>query len=269
MANMAKRVISGLLAVIMIAAAFVASELPAKAAEAVVDYAPVYNAEYYASANPDVAAAVGTDASALLRHFINHGMDEGRQACADFNVQAYRNRYADLNAAYGDNLKAYYLHYINRGKAEGRSGEPAAQTTTTQTTSAAPVATFSKSEDTVASTISGAKSVYPEGCVYPSSKRYAWHGGILYDAGGAEGFAFNISDRVFDSLHAWDHTNFDNIRTGDILYMTNGRIAVVQKAFDQYFYLCGVEGPSVYWDRYITKTELLKQLTFVRTRYPQ
>lgn len=267
MLKVAKRVMSGVLALVMIVAAFAIVELPAKAENA-ADYSAVFDAAYYAAVNPDVAAAYGSDATALFDHFINHGMVEGRQGNAEFNVHVYKERYADLCAAFGDNLKAYYMHYINCGKAEGRSGVAEAEKpATTPVEAEAP--TFNKSEETVVSIIEGAKSVYPEGCFYPSSKRYAWHGGIVYDAGGAEGFAFNISDRVFDNLHAWNHSDFSMIRTGDILYMENGRIAVVQKAYDQFVYLCGVEGPSVYWDRYMSRAELNRQLIYVCTRYPR
>ncbi len=38
----------------------------------------VFDAIYYAQAYPDVAAAVGTDAGALYRHYIEHGKAEGR-----------------------------------------------------------------------------------------------------------------------------------------------------------------------------------------------
>ena len=85
-------------------------------------YAAVFNAEYYLSKYPDLKKAYGEDVTKALKHFIEHGMSEGRQGSAEFNVYSYRTRYADLSNAYGDDLVKYYMHYIKAGKAEGRNG---------------------------------------------------------------------------------------------------------------------------------------------------
>ena len=87
-----------------------------------VDYSAVYDYKYYITNNPDVKSACKDDFAAL-EHFVNYGMSEGRQACAEFNVRTYRNRYKDLKAAFGNDLRQYYLHYINCGKQEGRKGD--------------------------------------------------------------------------------------------------------------------------------------------------
>ena len=85
-----------------------------------VDYSAVYNYNYYKTMHTDVVKAIGDDPARILDHFVNYGMNEGRQAKADFNVFSYVVRYADLQNAYGYNYKAYYIHYINNGKKEGR-----------------------------------------------------------------------------------------------------------------------------------------------------
>ena len=85
-----------------------------------VDYAAVYDYDYYYSHYSDLRNTYGSDETALLRHFVLHGMAEGRRASDDFDVTSYRNQYADLRRAFGSDLKRYYLHYINNGKAEGR-----------------------------------------------------------------------------------------------------------------------------------------------------
>lgn len=87
-----------------------------------VDYAAVYDYNYYTEHNPDVVNALGTDENDVLQHFVNNGMKEGRQASASFNVQGYRNRYADLRAVFGGDWTSYYMHYIRNGHKEGRSG---------------------------------------------------------------------------------------------------------------------------------------------------
>lgn len=77
----------------------------------VVDYTLVFNAAFYAAANPDVAAVYGTDAMLLFQHFLISGMQEGRQGNAEFNVWNYRAANPDLAAAFGDDLPQYYTYY--------------------------------------------------------------------------------------------------------------------------------------------------------------
>ena len=81
----------------------------------------MFDADYYAQHNADVAAACGNDAAALLNHFINNGMAEGRRGCESFDVNVYKENNSDLSAAYGNDLKSYYLHYINCGHSENRT----------------------------------------------------------------------------------------------------------------------------------------------------
>lgn len=88
-----------------------------------VDYSAVFDYDYYISKYPDIKAAYGTNARAAFMHFINCGMQEGRQASDNFNVTYYKNRYVDLRNAFGTDLKQYYLHYIQCGCSEGRDGK--------------------------------------------------------------------------------------------------------------------------------------------------
>lgn len=88
--------------------------------ETPVDYSAVFDAAYYANRYPDLKVAFGNDESALLQHFIQYGMAEGRQGSSQFDVYSYKNLYSDLRVAFGNNLKSYYMHYISSGKAEGR-----------------------------------------------------------------------------------------------------------------------------------------------------
>ena len=75
-------------------------------------YQAVFDADYYRSAYPDVAAAFGNNKAALFNHFVNYGLREGRSCSADFNPQAYRAKYADLQQAFGDDMAAYCRHGI-------------------------------------------------------------------------------------------------------------------------------------------------------------
>ncbi|SFG04196.1 Transglutaminase-like superfamily protein [Lachnospiraceae bacterium C7] len=85
-----------------------------------VDYGLVFDANYYVNRYKDLYKAFGYDDEALLRHFVNYGMNEGRQASEKFDVAVYRSNYVDLRRAYGKDLKKYYIHYLNYGHREGR-----------------------------------------------------------------------------------------------------------------------------------------------------
>ena len=82
----------------------------------------VYDARFYVDHHQDMTEIYGFNQMLLLKHFIEHGMAEGRQACPEFNVAVYRANYPDLEQAYGNDLIMYYLHYMIYGKAEGRKG---------------------------------------------------------------------------------------------------------------------------------------------------
>lgn len=85
-----------------------------------LDYAPVFDAVYYANRYKDLKAAYGNNATALFTHFIAHGMREGRQAIDTFNVQVYKSKYLDLQKEFGNHLSLYYQHYVQFGKNEKR-----------------------------------------------------------------------------------------------------------------------------------------------------
>ena len=87
-----------------------------------VDYGAVYNYNYYVNKYPDIQAAYGDDDIAVLEHFVNCGMNEGRIASTNFNEQQYVSRYADLQGAFGTDSRSYYIHYLTFGIREGRIG---------------------------------------------------------------------------------------------------------------------------------------------------
>lgn len=90
-----------------------------------VDYANVYDFCYYTKRYPDIMNAFGHDPAGAIRHFIQYGIKEGRQAESSFNVISYQNNYPDLRAAFGtdsSDLVKYVMHYLKFGKSEGRSG---------------------------------------------------------------------------------------------------------------------------------------------------
>jgi hypothetical protein len=80
----------------------------------------IFDAKYYASRNPDVVRAFGTNKAALYRHFIRYGLREGRAGNLMYDPVFYRVVYADLNAKFGRDTAQYIQHYLKYGRKEGR-----------------------------------------------------------------------------------------------------------------------------------------------------
>lgn len=86
-----------------------------------LDYSPVFDSQFYYNNYEDLRDAFGYNPSALWIHFKQFGMNEFRQASAEFNPVIYKERYSDLVDAFGNNNPMYYFHYVAFGKNEGRS----------------------------------------------------------------------------------------------------------------------------------------------------
>ena len=87
-----------------------------------IDYAPVYDYNYYISKYPELFEKYGYDDSAVLQYFVETGMWQKDRASEEFDVDSYYNEYADLRAVYGTVWAGYYRHYARWGKAGGLHG---------------------------------------------------------------------------------------------------------------------------------------------------
>ena len=87
-----------------------------------LDYASVYDYNYYIAKYPSVFNKYGYDDAAVLNYFVEQGMAQHQQASAEFDPVSYRFEYADLRKAYGDTWAGYYNHYVRWGKAAGLHG---------------------------------------------------------------------------------------------------------------------------------------------------
>lgn len=96
----------------------------------------VFDAEYYATTNPDVVAAFGDDAEMMLAHYLLFGMYEDRNASEDFNATVYGELNEDVKKAFsklpdGSDMPQstlylnYFFHYQRFGKDEGRTATAA------------------------------------------------------------------------------------------------------------------------------------------------
>lgn len=84
------------------------------------DYSDVYDYNYYLGKYGDLNRAFKYDDAGALKHFVNYGMNEGRQGKETFDLNSYKRSYQDLRVAFYKDNKKYYEHYINYGKNEGR-----------------------------------------------------------------------------------------------------------------------------------------------------
>lgn len=130
-----------------------ATPLCALAAPETMPDGTIFDAEYYAQQNPDVVAALGTDATVLYKHYTLCGKNEGRQPCAQtaapvsnngtimtladgtqFDPVYYAQNNPDVVAAFGTDANLLAKHYLQSGRAEGRkasSGSLSIATTVT------------------------------------------------------------------------------------------------------------------------------------------
>ncbi|MDO4514687.1 MAG: hypothetical protein Q4B72_11720 [Lachnospiraceae bacterium] len=81
----------------------------------------IFDPEFYAQSNLDVADSMEPDRDILFRHFLSYGLAEGRSPELALNVAAYREAYPDLEEAFGNDWDSYVQHYVAIGIKEGRS----------------------------------------------------------------------------------------------------------------------------------------------------
>ena len=119
-----KRLVYAIAAVVLAGSMFLGTGVTAQA----VKLADVFDAQAYADSYPDLAAAFGYNTAALLKHYIEHGIAERREAEGILDVVRYREAYPDLEAAFGDNWDAYVNHYFEFGAKEGEGNVKNTQT---------------------------------------------------------------------------------------------------------------------------------------------
>ena len=120
-----------LIALAIAAFAVLVPKAQAKAAEALPATTPIwFDAEYYATAYPDVYAAfapniqaMGGLDNAMWFHYRNLGVNEGRKPAADpnwFDAAYYAAAYPDVARVYGNDKDKLFNHYITLGRTELR-----------------------------------------------------------------------------------------------------------------------------------------------------
>lgn len=115
------------------------------------------------------------------------------------------------------------------------------------------------------------KAEYPTGLPWTNDNYYGWKGGIFSGGYGCAGFAFMLSDEAFGGLPARKHTDFNNIRLGDIVRVNNDThsVIVIDITGDEYTLAEGNYNSSVNWGRKFTLSQFKSIGTYVMTRYPE
>lgn len=113
------------------------------------------------------------------------------------------------------------------------------------------------------------KSVFPEGMRWTNDNFYAWNGGTYSGGYGCAGFAFALSDAAFGNVRAVIHTDYNNIRVGDILRVDNDThsVIVLEVKPDSVIVAEGNFNSSVHWGREISKAQLTGPGCYIMTRY--
>ena len=133
----------GMAAAVVSAVIALTSVMPVFAAPITLPDGTIFDPEYYAEQNPDVVAALGTDAQMLYFHYQNFGKQEGRAPYSGeaggseyvlpdgnvFDPVYYAAHNPDVVAVVGNSEQALYQHYLNFGRLEGR--RPCAEGTET------------------------------------------------------------------------------------------------------------------------------------------
>ena len=123
-------------------------------------------------------------------------------------------------------------------------------------------------EKSVYNNIIKMKTQYPHGMSWTNNNSYKSK--VLGEGGGCAGFAFLLSDAAFGDLPAQKHTNFDNIRVGDILRINNDEhsVIVLEVKDNSVIVAEGNMNSSIFWGREISLDEIKETGTEVLTRYP-
>lgn len=84
----------------------------------------VLDPDFYINHYADLKSAFGNNVAAARKHWLEFGINEGRQSSAAFSVAAYVERYPDLKEAFGNDYAAALNHWLVSGRSERRDPKP-------------------------------------------------------------------------------------------------------------------------------------------------
>lgn len=115
------------------------------------------------------------------------------------------------------------------------------------------------------------KSKYPNGTPWTNDIKYYWKASNRrnYTGYGCAGFVFLLSDAAFGDAPADKHTDFNNIKVGDIIrqYDDTHSVIVLKVNKNSYTVAEGNLNGVVHWGREVTKEEAQTTSTYIYTRW--
>ncbi len=134
---------------------------------------------------------------------------------------------------------------------------------------------FNPTELQVYCDIMAMKTDYPEGMEWTNAPEFNYQcnakiDGITYTGGGCVAFALRLSDAAFGKLKGYTHTDFSNIRVGDILRVNNNThsVIVLEVRESSVIIAEGSYNNSVHWGRELSFSEIQETGSYVISRYP-
>lgn len=126
-----------------------------------------------------------------------------------------------------------------------------------------------KQDNDIYSEIIAQKAVFPEGMEWTNNNYYGWKGGIYSGGYGCAGFAFALSDAAFGDAPAVIHTDYDNVRVGDILRINaNTHSVIVLEVKENSVVVAeGNYNGMIHWGRELSKTSIMGEGCYIMTRY--
>ena len=113
------------------------------------------------------------------------------------------------------------------------------------------------------------KSQYPEGMRWTNDDFYAWKGGYFSGGYGCAGFAFILSDAVFDDIKCTIDYDYTHVRVGDVVRLNdNTHSVIVLKVYENYVVEVaeGNYGGTIHWGRMIDLKDC--GFSYLMTRWP-
>lgn len=123
--------------------------------------------------------------------------------------------------------------------------------------------------DSIYDTLIAQKAVFPEGMEWTNDDYRSWKGGIYAGGYGCAGFAFAVSDAAFGDARAVIHTDYSNVRVGDILRVNNDThsVIVLEVKADSVVVAEGNYNGSIHWGRELSKSQIIGAGSYIMTRY--
>lgn len=119
--------------------------------------------------------------------------------------------------------------------------------------------------------ITALRGQYPDKTPWTNENFYSWKGGLYSGGYGCAAFAFLMSDAAFGYLPARMHTDYSDIRVGDILRINNDThsVIVLEVSGTEVTIAEGNYNNSVLWGRKLNRADLQGENNYIMTRYPE